>query len=592
MVESRTGRLSSWLGSPRIALVALGVGLGALFVVTSLRPLRDFDLPWNLASGRLLARTHEIPHEDRLAFTHGALNYVEVLSDLGFYAIVSVLGERGLAFVGGLSVLATVLFVRARLFGDRTLGWLAASLVAMTASSWFEVRPATLSFPLVALVLFVIDGHRRKPEELRPLVALVPLFFVWANVHGYVALGVAVLAGYAAHRALARLARGRAGALLPRRDGARAGAVAGIALAAAAAASVNTVGPRLLLGPLRLDERFSGISEWARPTREFFLNHEPLAAGVIALGLVAFVLGRERDGSRAPALYDLGLVMLGISGVLSVVRLLPLGLILVVPLAVRRIGARFPPAAGTIVPASLLPLVAAGTLAVRLPLSLHAGFDPTFLPVNAARFAGQHEPVGPLYNFWPFGGYLGWALERPVFMDGRNQLARDVSLLEQAERASTNGGAFETLRRRYGFEWAVTGAREGEVHDVPLASSEDFTLVYLDDLAAVYVRRDGPNRSLADAGYRVLRHLTSYEWVLGNAVQGGELAVALSHDGALAATQAPQSARAAFFDASGGIAVRDRAQFERGRRHLAALRPGHAALGLLDRLARAEGLRR
>ena len=38
--------------------------------VCAFRPLRDFDLPWNLATGRLIWQTGSIPRIDDLAFTH------------------------------------------------------------------------------------------------------------------------------------------------------------------------------------------------------------------------------------------------------------------------------------------------------------------------------------------------------------------------------------------------------------------------------------------------------------------------------------------------------------------------------------------
>lgn len=45
------------------------------------------DLPWNLASGKVLVPMRGIPAHDMLGDTHGTLRYVEVLGDVGLFAI-------------------------------------------------------------------------------------------------------------------------------------------------------------------------------------------------------------------------------------------------------------------------------------------------------------------------------------------------------------------------------------------------------------------------------------------------------------------------------------------------------------------------
>ena len=89
------------------------------------------------------------------------------------------------------------------------------------------------------------------------------------------------------------------------------------------------------------------------------------------------------------------------------------------------------------------------------------------------------------------------------------------------------------------MQYAVMSARDSDSFGIPLARSRDWALVHLDDVAAVYVRRQGPNAALAGAGYQMFRHLNNPSALLNLALQGGSAARPLQHDGQLAA--APES---------------------------------------------------
>jgi hypothetical protein len=226
-------------------------------------------------------------------------------------------------------------------------------------------------------------------------------------------------------------------------------------------------------------------------------------------------------------------------------------------------------------------LVSARVLSTPLPLGV--GFDTSHLPEGAARWVEQHHPVDAMWNSPPFGGYLAWRLypDVRILMDGRHGLAYDLADVTAVDASEQDPAAFASLVQAHHIEWAVTRAFEGTASGVPLATSSDWTMVFLDDVAAVYVRHDGPDAPLAATGYFLLRHLFSPEEILSLAVRGGKSAAPLAHDGALAAQQAPGSPRSMFLGACGAIAVRDATLFHAYVDHLAALAPGHPALGAL-----------
>lgn len=576
----------------RLAGAVAITGLLLLVACVAARRLGDFDLPMHMATGRLLLQTWHLPRVDDFSYLHGTIRYIEVISVVLFYGAFRLGGALGLQLVGGVAAgaLASSLWLQSRRFGPIAL--VSTAVAVASASSFLVVRSSALSFPLLAATLLALDGHRRHAREgnrrraTQWLAAFVGLAFVWANVHGSVPFGLLVGLMYLGYRVACRVARGRAGDLLPEDDGRQALAV-GIAVALAfVAASVNMAGPELLAGPMRFGGQvhlLGTFSEWARPTWAFFRDQEPLFPLVLAAAVLAGVLGRDAEtGARVPALYDLLLVLMAFACSLTAVRLLPMSMVLLAPWLARRLGrtADGPRVAWLACAGSTL-LVSARVLSAPLPLGI--GFDTSHLPEGAVRWVEEHHPVDAMWNSPPFGGYLAWRLYPGVriLMDGRHGLAYDLADVTAVDASEQDPAAFASLVGTHHIEWAVTRAFEGAASGVPLAASSDWTMVFLDDVAAVYVRRDGPDAPFARTGYLVLRHLFSPEQILSLAVRGGESALALAHDGALAAEQAPGSARSMFVAACGAIAVRDASMFQAYFNHLAALAPGHPALGAL-----------
>ena len=348
---------------------------------------------------------------------------------------------------------------------------------------------------------------------------------------------------------------------------------------------MNTMGPRLLLGPLRLEEQFREVTEWAAPTLHYFIRDQPWLTLWFAISLGLWLGGRHPlTQSRLPTAFSIGQVAIALVLVASAVRLLPLSAFVLAHAATTRMSRPLSLSPLGALACATSPLLAALGLFLQLPVSQPAGFDRTRLPVDAAEFVASARPAGRMYNFMPYGGYLALRLwpEQRVFSDGRDALAREPELVSAIAHAARSRAGFAALDRRFGFEWALVSAREGEWMDPGLAASPEWAMVYLDDIAAVYVRARGANAALAARGYRVLRHLLDPPRIVAEAVRdGAPLARELAHDGALALEQAPHSPRAAFLAAAGALAARDVEAFDAAHLRLAWLAPGHPALDVL-----------
>lgn len=524
-----------------IALASIGAVL-ALYALSS-RCLADPDLGWHLATGRSIVMHRAIPRVDDLAIAHASVRYVVAVSDVLLYLVTRATGAHGLQVFGGLVPIATAALVF--FTGRRTpLALLMSALVLAALNAWVSPSAAPFSYPLLAGTMLLVDRHRRDPVSRggrASLYALVPLMFVWANTHGSVAIGTAIVVAYA----LARLVRRDLGVptLL-------------VAVAAILAATLNPGGPRVLLATSRFGESLGNVTEWKPPTFALLVHHEPIVLFIGALGIAAIVFARERR-----ELFDVLAVLSSLAAVSQMTRMIPLAAIVIAPIVARRFDHLVPKTPAMALASSAATIAAAGYLLVEPATRLGTGFDPVVFPIDATSWVERTKPAGRMWNFWPFGGYLAWRLgpEREVLIDGRNTLAHDRALVDRADASIVEPAMFEALVDEWDLQWAITRASSAEpASGAGVARSARFTMTYLDDVAAVYVRRDGPNAALARAGYRVLRHDMPPGVMLDIATGANEKArEALAHDGDLAFEQAPASKRSAFVYACGAVAARD-----------------------------------
>lgn len=563
----------------------LWVRFGVLAVTTAQasKTLGDFDLPWHLAIGRHVVEQRALPVTDPLAFTHRPIEYVEFISDVLLYSLVRLGGPLALQLFGALLV-AAIAVVLLSASGEQRPGAVAGVAVALGAiCNWILVRPATISFLLLALTVHAIDVHHRQPEARRSrlvLLGLVPIAALWANVHGFVVIGLAALASYAGYRVVCRAARDRLEALFPARDGRQWWVAVLAAAGSVTACGVNSAGYRLLLAPLRASADLGRIAEWQKPSVAFLAGAAPGVLAFAALAGIALVAGRRDDGRRTPNAHQLAMLALGFALAQSALRMIPVAIILVTPWVARRLASVIPATRLMRASAALLVFLVAPVSVVLNPTRIGVGFEPSHFPEGAVRFVQRTPLRGRVYNFLDFGGYLTWRLHPAhlVLIDGRTGWVHDPALTAQYHASLRRPEAFASLTADFGLEWALVRANPGEPLAGPLAMSLDWTMVYLDGMSAVYVRRGGVNDHLVPSGYRALRHVTAPAAALDAVLSGRVEPEALSHDARLATEQAPGDARAWFFEAAAAVATRDSPRWQRARDRLIALVPGHPLL--------------
>ena len=193
----------------REAFVALTVATYTLLLLTNLPNSVGGDGWLVLTAGREIFE-HGLPKHDSLTVWANGEAWVDQqwAAQAVFYA-VSLLGGMKAALLVNVAVIAGALalaLAAARRFGASSRSTAAVGLVCVVvAFPHSGLRAQTFAYPLFAAVVAMLVRDARAPS--RGVYLVFPLLVVWANLHGSVVLGAALVVlagGVAAARRLTR----------------------------------------------------------------------------------------------------------------------------------------------------------------------------------------------------------------------------------------------------------------------------------------------------------------------------------------------------------------------------------------------------
>lgn len=254
--------------------------------------LGDNSFLWHLRTGEHIL-DHGIPRADVFSYTSTGTEWIAQswLAELTYAAIDRSVGLFGIRVFTGLVAAATAVLayrLALRLSGSWLRGaGIAAISLAGVFSLWSE-RPLVLGVLLLLVLLWVVE----VPESLvgrHPFAVVVPLLWLWANVHGSFALGLAYLGLHLAGRWLDgfRPWEGRERRIL------------GATLLGVVVSLANPYGLALLTFPLELlarGEILEHVYEWQSPD---FRDRWGIAlAAWVAVYVCALARGRHRVTRR------------------------------------------------------------------------------------------------------------------------------------------------------------------------------------------------------------------------------------------------------------------------------------------------------
>jgi hypothetical protein len=449
----------------------------------------DPDIWWHFRTGQWIFSHGEVPITDPFSAYGMGKPWVAYswLFDILVYALFTKLGHMGiLVFTVSMSFLiALVLHGALRSAGLPFMTEVFPVAVALGAmSSLLTPRPWLFSILFFTVELFILF-HLRRTDKVGPLLALPPLFVLWANLHIQFIYGLAVLGLFLVEVLLSQLpslslyARHRSSISLER--------VSLLLFACLVATLITPYHFRL----------YTPILEYIGQTGAFQVVLELLPLSfrtltdwlVIGLTIVAaFVLGWQRAWLPFPTL----LLMMGTFLAFRARRDVWV-LVLAAVFIISEFGrfVRSEPSFGFTKLQTICVIVAL-TVAIYLiglrrqisEQQLEGVVEQRF-PVAAVKFINEKNYSGPLYNHFNWGGYLMWSLPRLlVSMDGRTNLHGD----QRIERS------FNTWSGLKGWESdpELMKARLviGGINDALtslMRTDARFKLVYEDAIAVVFV---------------------------------------------------------------------------------------------------------
>ena len=410
----------------RLIIVAL---LYCIPASQAMAPLVDPDIWWHLRTGQWIVEHAQVPATDPFS-AYGMGNHwiaYSWLFEVLVYGLFTKFGLIGiLVFTVAMSLLIALALHsalrRAELPFIVEVFLVAAGLGAMikmiSPRSWLF---SILFFTVELSILF----HVRRTNKIASLLALPPLFALWANLHMQFIYGLAVLGLFLAEVLLSQLSSftpaARRPDISPRR-------ISLLLLTCLVATLITPYHFRVYIP----------IFEVVGQTGAFQLILELLPiffrdlADWLALGLAivaAFVLGWQRAWLPFPTL----LLLMGTFLAFRARRDVWV-LVLAALFIISEFGwfVRTEPSYGLTKLRAICVIVALTVtiylIGLRRQISeqqLESVVEQTF-PVAAVKFINEKNYSGPLYNHFNWGGYLIWALPKLlVSMDGRMNVHDD-----------------------------------------------------------------------------------------------------------------------------------------------------------------------
>lgn len=531
------------LRHPAMMSAALATALLIALGVTT--KIVDTDFWQHLAVGRAIWTLKQVPHTN--VWTWSTYGAPYVVPSWGFRALLwpfyAAGGVTGLYVWRWLTTLAAfaLAWAAARRMGAVGFAPLAAlALCAVVYRQRTQVRPETLVAVLIALEIFLLEARRRAPAATDAVASprgrdpspwLVAVAWVWANVHISYYIGLALIAIHIAAQWIER----RPAAAAARRGW----PLAVVLIAALAASFLNPFGWRALAQPFeyffvwRHELIYQGIDELGP------IHWRATLTDGVALLLAAWpLLALWRARRRGPDWAEGGTLLLFEGIALTGKRFLGPLAIAAAPYLARDLDdwvrARAWPAWST-PPWHRAGFALAAGLAVTplgwqyVDLRPAFGVSPWFPPRAACDWIATHGVGGRDYNSFELGGYVLWRFwpdaSRLPFIDIHQTGTRtdrfDVAM------SSLDDQAWRRLDQRHRFEWVLLK----RLHD-PRDHALDFVeadstwgLVFADDAAALFLKRDGAHAALMDS--------FAYRLAPAGAARRGRLAAACLDDSLL-----------------------------------------------------------
>lgn len=479
--------------SPHRFNLLLGAYCFFLALFFGVLPVQDIDVWWEIASGHHVLAYHSVPTTDPFSFT--ALGNVWVHHEWAAGVLYALLwqyfGFFGLAFYCCV-LLAAVLFVCGRMIVallDRTeIPYLSLLILAYLLVPRLQPRPHMLSLLFFSILVLHLVNWMKKGPAVSQLFYLVPLFIVWANFHGAVIIGVALLflsliALFLRDRHSQNFASTKIMGL--------------IFLSCLAATMINPYGLHILTFPfehLAMGQIIKLTDEWkptyALPHRLFLFDQ--IFMGFWFLSLVLLLKRKNRFDYKTSLVLPLAYLSMRYN------RYTDIFLVVMLPFFTSFVNEQFQAVRATLAKTQLLRLLAGVTvpvvfLLVGIPATVSGGKIYTGLGLHphvnffkSIKFIQEQDLADKrIMNTLDSGGFLAM-VGIPVYIDARSPVYGDEFIQKYATTLSDKNVFWAEIER---WKIELVLARTGSHWESFLKENSSWKAAHQDDNAVIFLRQ-------------------------------------------------------------------------------------------------------
>jgi hypothetical protein len=448
----------------------------------------DADLWWHLRAGHDMWSQKSILLTDQFSYTRAGVQWVNAfwLSEIVLFLLYDTGGYFALAgFVALTGALAFYLIYQ----GSRANHFVTAFVVMLaviTAAPIWGPRPQIISFLLIA----VLDGWLSKSRaRLDHPWVLIPLFIVWANLHGGWIWGFLLLTAHIAGMVLEFISASSAEQKAEVWRNTK--SLLGWSILGALAVGINPNGLSIWKLPFEQVNVSMQIQEWLSPDFHRFDFH-PMLWMIFLLILSAPYASKPVDWSQR-------FKVIGFAYLTFVAqRNIAIFAIVTAPVLSEWLSHaattlwsagrnfhinRLPRGPAGVINASVLILLASLAVINLAMLSNPEKVEKNY-PVAAIRWIDATQPEGKLFNSYNWGGYITWALPQyPVFIDGRADLYGTDTIHQWQDVVHGHNNAMQILG-----QWDVQIVLlEPDWPVISLLKQSGWKIVYQDEKSIVLI---------------------------------------------------------------------------------------------------------
>jgi tetratricopeptide (TPR) repeat protein len=493
-----------------------------IILAFSIHKIENRDFGWQLKTGEHIWETHRVPREDPFSYTAEGNKYIDShwLFQVLLFASYKVLGIAGPGlFMAGI-LLATFLITYSigHQPGKYVITCVLIIAAVVVASERFLVRPHLVTLLFLSLYFCILERYRHGRS--RGLFLLPFLQLLWVNMHGLFVLGLILPSIYF----IFFLAEGRVAFLRKSTQEQRAPDkgymwLGIIILVMLFESLLNPYTLDVALYPFTLFKEVRGetnvvaasVAELAPALGGSDLSRaERCFKWMVYLFPLTFLLNLRRVNFIHVCLFSAFLYLALIAR-----RNLDLFAVIATPIAIMNIDGFIDGVAERFRRMRLRYFFGIAQLVVS-PVVMVAGFwiiylvttDAYFIddrdltrfgfgvsrhtyPIKAANLIDAANPTGRMFNDPADGGFLIWRFfpDRKVYFDGRWEVYGN-DFFEEFKLVSSNPSRFEDQAARLDMRYAIIPHSIGHMQRIlkHMLASPDWTLVYVDELSAVFLR--------------------------------------------------------------------------------------------------------